>query len=41
MQDQEVQFPMQAELYDNNGKLVWRQAVFDDRPPPWLRFKRR
>ncbi|HZU67383.1 MAG TPA: hypothetical protein VFA09_08895 [Ktedonobacteraceae bacterium] len=41
MQDQEVQWPMQAELYDNSGKLVWRQTVFDDRPPPWLRFKRR
>jgi hypothetical protein len=40
MQDQEVQWPMQAELYDNTGKLVWRQTVFDHRPPPWLRFKR-
>jgi hypothetical protein len=29
-----------AELYDNTGKLVWRQTVFDDYPPPWMRFKR-
>jgi hypothetical protein len=41
LQDQEVQWPMQAELYDNTGKLVWRQTVFDNRPPPWMRFKRR
>jgi hypothetical protein len=40
MQDQEVRWPMQAELYDNTGKLVWRQTVFDHRPPPWMRFKR-
>ena len=32
VQDQEVQWPMQAELYNSEGKLVWRQPVFDFRP---------
>ncbi len=33
MQEQEVQFPLQAELYNADGKLVWRETVFDNRPP--------
>ena len=32
-QAQEVQWPMQAEFYNGEGKLVWRQTVFDGRPP--------
>jgi hypothetical protein len=32
-----VQLPMQAELYDHQGKLVWQQAVtIDGGLPPWL-----
>lgn len=41
MQEQEVQFPLQAELYNAEGKLVWRETIFDNRPPGWLKFKQR
>jgi hypothetical protein len=41
-QEQEIPWqPMQAELYDRAGKLVWQQEVFDHRVPPWVKFKRR
>lgn len=30
----EVEWPMQAELYDHNNKLVWQQRVFDYKLPP-------
>ncbi len=39
-QEQEVQLPMQAELYNDEGKLVWRQTVPDQGLPP-LKRKRR
>jgi hypothetical protein len=33
-----VQLPMQAELYDQQGKLVWQQTVaLDGALPPWLK----
>jgi hypothetical protein len=33
-----VQLPMQAELYDHQGKLVWQQTVaLDGELPPWLK----
>ena len=33
-----VQLPMQAELYDHQGKLVWQEAVtIDGGLPPWLK----
>lgn len=35
IQEQEVQFPLQAELYNRAGKVVWRETVFDNRPPSW------
>lgn len=38
-QDREVQLPMQAELYNPKGELVWRQTVLDNRPPLWWKFK--
>jgi hypothetical protein len=37
-QTQEVQWPMQAELYNREGKLVWHQTVFDGRPPFYPSF---
>lgn len=40
IQDREVQWPMQAELYNRAGKLVWRETVLDNRPPPWLKLRR-
>jgi hypothetical protein len=39
MQEQEVQFPMRTELYNAEGKLVWRETIFDNRPPSWLKVK--
>lgn len=32
--EQQVQLPMRAELYDHQGKLVWRQTVPDTGLPP-------
>jgi hypothetical protein len=32
--EQQVQLPMQAELYDHQGKLVWRQTIPDTDLPP-------
>lgn len=32
--EQQVQLPMQAELYNHQGKLVWRQTVPDTGLPP-------
>jgi len=29
IQDKEVHFPMQAKLFDNEGKLVWRETVLN------------
>src|SRR5260370_11614262 len=40
IQDQEVQWPLQAELYNRAGKLVWRETVLDNSPPPWLKLRR-
>lgn len=37
VQDHEVKRPIQAELYNKNGELVWRESVLDDRPPSWLK----
>ena len=39
--EQQMQLPMQAELYNNEGKLVWQQTVPDQGLPPWLKRKRR
>jgi hypothetical protein len=36
---QQLPLPMQAELYDHQGKLVWRQAVPDSGLPPWLKMR--
>jgi hypothetical protein len=36
--EQDVEWPMQAQLYDQHDKLVWQQPVFDNRLPPG--FKR-
>lgn len=38
--EEQVQLPMQAELYDQEGKLVWRQKIPEDGLPPWLKFQR-
>ena len=40
VQDSEIKRPMQAELYNKDGELVWRETVLDDRPPAWLKGKR-
>lgn len=37
--EEQVQVPMQAELYDRQGKLVWRQKVPDHGLPPWLKVR--
>jgi len=39
MSEREVQLPMQAELYNAKGELVWRQTVLDNRPPSWWKFR--
>ena len=41
VQNSEVKVPMQAELYNRDGKLVWRETVLDNRPPSWLKFRGR
>lgn len=38
--EQQAQMPMQAELYDNAGQLVWRERVFEQGPPAWLKSRR-
>ncbi|HTK07094.1 MAG TPA: hypothetical protein VL485_07995 [Ktedonobacteraceae bacterium] len=40
-QKQPIPLPMQAELYNDKGELVWRQTVPDDGSPPWLKGRRR
>jgi hypothetical protein len=40
LQHEEVQWPMQAELYDQAGRLVWRETVLDNRPPGWMPLRR-
>ncbi len=40
-QEQAIQLPMQAELYNQKGELVWRETVLDNRLPPWLKFRKR
>lgn len=35
--EEQVQLPMQAELYDRQGKLVWRQKIPDQGLLPWLK----
>jgi len=37
--EEQVRLPMQAELYDRQGKLVWRQKIPDNGLPPWLKLK--
>jgi hypothetical protein len=37
--EEQVQLPMQAELYDQQGKLVWRQKIPDEGLPPWLKVR--
>ena len=37
VQDHEVKSPMQAELYNEDGELVWREKVLDNLPPSWLK----
>ena len=37
--EEQVQVPMQAELYDQQGKLVWRQKIPDEGLPPWLKVR--
>ncbi|MEO6890099.1 MAG: hypothetical protein ABI456_12160 [Ktedonobacteraceae bacterium] len=37
--EDQVQLPMQAELYDRQGKLVWRQKIPDYGLPPWLKLR--
>ena len=37
--EEQVQLPMQAELYDRQGKLVWRQKIPDHGLPPWLKVR--
>lgn len=37
--EEQVQLPMQAELYDQQGKLVWRQKIPDQGLPPWLKVR--
>jgi hypothetical protein len=38
---QQMQLPMQAELYDHQDKLVWRQTVPDNGSLSWLKGKRK
>jgi hypothetical protein len=37
--EERVQLPMQAELYDQQGKLVWQQKIPEDGLPPWLKLR--
>lgn len=37
--EEQVHLPMQAELYDRQGKLVWRQKIPDQGLPPWLKVR--
>lgn len=37
--EEQVQLPMQAELYDHQEKLVWRQKIPDQGLPPWLKVR--
>jgi hypothetical protein len=37
--EEQVLLPMQAELYDRQGKLVWRQKIPDQGLPPWLKLR--
>jgi len=39
-QKQPIPLPMQAELYNSEGKLVWRQTVPDNGLPPWVKGRR-
>jgi hypothetical protein len=39
-QKEEIQLPMQAELYNKDGKLVWCQTVPHDGLPPWHKILR-
>jgi len=40
IQEQEIQLPMQAKLYNSKGELVWRETVLDNRPPKWMKFRK-
>jgi hypothetical protein len=35
--EQQIRLPMQAELYNNEGKFVWQQTVPDQGLPPWMK----
>ena len=37
--EEQVQLPMQAELYDRQGNVVWRQKIPDQGLPPWLKLR--
>ena len=37
--EEQVQLPMQAELYDDRDRLVWQQKIPDNGLPPWLKFR--
>lgn len=37
--EEQVQLPMQAELYNRQSKLVWRQKIPDQGLPPWLKLR--
>lgn len=37
--EEQVQLPMQAQLYDHRGKLVWQQKIPDQTLPPWLKVR--
>jgi hypothetical protein len=39
-QEQAIQLPMQAELYNAKGELVWRETVLDNHPPKWMKFRK-
>ncbi len=39
-QEQAIQLPMQAELYNAKGELVWRETALDNHPPKWMKFRK-
>jgi hypothetical protein len=39
VQDRDVQWPMQVELYNRIGQLVWQEEVFNFRHSPWFNNK--
>ncbi|QBD80477.1 hypothetical protein EPA93_32690 [Ktedonosporobacter rubrisoli] len=37
--EERVQLPMQAELYDRQGQLVWQQKIPEQGLPPWIKVR--